>query len=546
LTQGFEDGAPAWTTTGMWHVQSNPETVAVVPAIAQRLVLLPDDGRLPAAFQGARVAWFGEAATGTYCGADFTTIKQTPQNGCTSTRVQAGALTSPRFSLAGRGTAFLDFHAWWEIEAVRASITDLMRVEYSTDGGATWAVAAGLNPLGPQVGGRHDSVMSGGWQSYSVDLSPAAGRTNVRVRFVFDTVDRLRNGYRGLLVDNVALVDALGAPITEPTGAFTDAPPTLSIIGAQLVQAPDGSWTVQFTVVASHPSPHELGFDWTVAGQSGAPAASGHGTFPPGQTRADFIIPVSGADAPYTVALSGASGAAIATAAASAATGPLPAVLPPGSGTPGVPGVPTIGEPVFKQSFGLGAISGTVRYHVPGGKYVTLGPGAVTLPLGSVVDATKGHALIAVESNAQGTVQQGEIWGGKAGIFQTGRPAVAELRLAGGNYSRCGTTSRRRARRSATRSVRHLWASAKGRFRTKGRYASATVRGTKWLTTDLCSGTRVTVVEGVVTVSDFRRHRKTIVRAGHHVTITARRSGRYRNRRLTSPPRLSSVEPRGG
>src|SRR3954468_23533911 len=92
LTQGFEDGAPAWTTTGMWHVQSNPETVAVVPAIAQRLVLLPDDGRLPAAFQGARVAWFGEAETGTYCGADFTTIKQTPQNGCTSTRVEGGAL----------------------------------------------------------------------------------------------------------------------------------------------------------------------------------------------------------------------------------------------------------------------------------------------------------------------------------------------------------------------------------------------------------------------------------------------------------------------
>jgi len=37
--------------------------------------------------------------------------------------------------------------------------------------------------------------------------------------------------------------------------------------------------------------------------------------------------------------------------------------------------------------------------------------------------------------------------------------------------------------------VQQLWGSAKGNFRTKGRYASATIRGTIWLIQDRCDGT---------------------------------------------------------
>jgi hypothetical protein len=358
------------------------------------------------------------------------------------------------------------------------------------------------------------------------------------VRFVFDTVNERRNGFRGLLVDDVGVVDAAGAPVSDPggSGTFTDAQPVLSVTGAELVQTPDGGWEVHFTVVASHPVAHPVDFDWTVLGQGGAQAASGHGTLPAGQTRVDISVPVSGLDSPYTAALSGAGGAAIDPTASSAATAPVPA--PAGPPPIVVPGPGGVGNPVFKTSFGVGTISGTVLYRVPGGKYVPL-TGAVTLPLGSVVDATNGHALIAVQSDAQGTVQTVEIWQGKAGIFQSGKPAVAELRLAGGNFSRCGTSSRKRARASSSPTIRRLWATGKGRFRTKGRYASATVRGTYWYTADLCNATRVTVKKGIVAVKDFRRHRTVNVRAGHSVTITALRSGRYRNRRGNSPPRLS-------
>jgi hypothetical protein len=63
--------------------------------------------------------------------------------------------------------------------------------------------------------------------------------------------------------------------------------------------------------------------------------------------------------------------------------------------------------------------------------------------------------------------------------------------------------------------VRQLWGSGKGNFRTVGSYASATVRGTIWLTADRCDGSQVTVRQGVVQVRDLVRRTTVSVRAGH-------------------------------
>jgi ferric-dicitrate binding protein FerR (iron transport regulator) len=92
--------------------------------------------------------------------------------------------------------------------------------------------------------------------------------------------------------------------------------------------------------------------------------------------------------------------------------------------------------------------------------------------------------------------------------------------------------------------VRQLWAQTKGRFRTKGRFASATVRGTKWQTEDLCLATRITVAEGIVAVLDYRRKKTTVVRAGNSLTISALRSARYRHRPGVHGPRLSQTKRR--
>ena len=48
-----------------------------------------------------------------------------------------------------------------------------------------------------------------------------------------------------------------------------------------------------------------------------------------------------------------------------------------------------------------------------------------------------------------------------------------------------------------------LFVKAKGKFRTKGTYSSGTVRGTEWVTIELCNGTEIHVYKGVVAVHDF-------------------------------------------
>jgi hypothetical protein len=54
---------------------------------------------------------------------------------------------------------------------------------------------------------------------------------------------------------------------------------------------------------------------------------------------------------------------------------------------------------------------------------------------------------------------------------------------------------------------------ARGRFRTRGRYSAATVRGTTWTVADRCDGTLTSVTSGVVVVRDLRKRRNVIVRA---------------------------------
>jgi hypothetical protein len=66
---------------------------------------------------------------------------------------------------------------------------------------------------------------------------------------------------------------------------------------------------------------------------------------------------------------------------------------------------------------------------------------------------------------------------------------------------------------SKSSSVRHLWGAGSGKFRTKGRFASATLRGTTWLTDDRCDGTLVRVTQGAVSVRDIPRRKTVLVRA---------------------------------
>jgi ferric-dicitrate binding protein FerR (iron transport regulator) len=68
--------------------------------------------------------------------------------------------------------------------------------------------------------------------------------------------------------------------------------------------------------------------------------------------------------------------------------------------------------------------------------------------------------------------------------------------------------------------VRRLWGSGKGKYTTKGKYASATVRGTQWLVSDYCDHTVVTVKTGSVIVHNAVTGKNVIVKAGRSYVAT--------------------------
>src|SRR3954454_8346404 len=99
-----------------------------------------------------------------------------------------------------------------------------------------------------------------------------------------------------------------------------------------------------------------------------------------------------------------------------------------------------------------------------------------------------------------------------------GGKTIVVLRLARGGFSSCSkrvVAGRSGASAPKKKVVRQLWGSGKGTFRTTGGYASATVRGTIWLTADRWHGTQVTVRRGIVQVRDLVRRSTVSVTAGH-------------------------------
>jgi hypothetical protein len=140
-----------------------------------------------------------------------------------------------------------------------------------------------------------------------------------------------------------------------------------------------------------------------------------------------------------------------------------------------------------------------------------------TIPYGATVDVTRGSVLLKADT---GTLTVNGA-GGIAAAFvlkriKDGKKAVVELRLAKGDFGACPKrTPSSTGGSAAAKTVRQLWGNGKGAFKTTGRYASATVRGTNWLTADRCDGTNVTVRRGVVRVADLPKRKQVTVPAGH-------------------------------
>ena len=135
-----------------------------------------------------------------------------------------------------------------------------------------------------------------------------------------------------------------------------------------------------------------------------------------------------------------------------------------------------------------------------GGKFVPL-PNFAQVPLGTELDTRKGKVKLTSHDGSTGDFYEGIF---KLGVEKVQRITFTVIVLTGGNFAVCKTSKRKLSaggKPKPPKSVRHVWGNAKGHFRTKGKYASATVRGTNWLTNDICPGTRVTVRRGSSTCS---------------------------------------------
>ena len=206
-----------------------------------------------------------------------------------------------------------------------------------------------------------------------------------------------------------------------------------------------------------------------------------------------------------TVAFSGTVNAPGDVQAMVSVAGDLP---DPNSGNnPGSTTVPAVvPPPVLGQAINVKPISGIVLVN---GKPLVAGQ---QIPVGAKVDTRKG--VVELES-AHGTAK---FW---AGLFQIAerrtRTGVTKLILLGGNFrAGCGHPARLLAgvERHRKKVVRRLWGDGRGSFQTSGRYSTATVRGTFWLTSDRCDGTLTAVRKGRVEVFDTVLKKKIVVRAG--------------------------------
>ena len=154
----------------------------------------------------------------------------------------------------------------------------------------------------------------------------------------------------------------------------------------------------------------------------------------------------------------------------------------------------------------LTSVTGTVTVRVKGtAAFVPLT--SQQIPAGSEVDATQGR--VRLTSLAAGTATQtADFYQGRFIVAQAGTgDRTTVLRLSG--PLRCPR------RLAATKPAeRHLWGNGRGRFRTVGRFAATTVRGTVWLTRDTCTLTLVRVQSGRMEVSDLVRRRRVTVTAG--------------------------------
>ncbi|MGZ4236851.1 MAG: hypothetical protein ACXVHC_00450 [Frankiaceae bacterium] len=201
-----------------------------------------------------------------------------------------------------------------------------------------------------------------------------------------------------------------------------------------------------------------------------------------------------------------------------------------------VPGPPGLGKTFNVSSTGLVLIKVhgvfiplTELTKIPNGTLINALKGTLTLT--TAVPGGTQHAAIAATKKAKKpkTKTQTGKFGGAVFQVTQAHSGLATLSLVEGkvkggpSYASC-TTKKGKAVTAALskKTLQLLHGSAHGKFRSKGRYAAATVRGTIWTIADRCDGTLTHAIKDTVSVSDFVRHKTIILRPGHSYLALAK------------------------
>ncbi len=195
---------------------------------------------------------------------------------------------------------------------------------------------------------------------------------------------------------------------------------------------------------------------------------------------------------------------------------PPPAPTPP----PGLTGAPVAGrQPATIQ--------------LPGGSGAEPVAPGTPLPAGTIVDVSGNRGIELADPATGGEMAFFGVADGVPSRFAivgsapaSGQAAAAPItiRLVGGSFASCTQRRSNATRATSTSSrkpIRRLWGKGTGSYRTVGRYASATVRGTWWWTADFCRGTSVGVREGSVAVTNLSTGASKTITAGQTTSVKA-------------------------
>ncbi len=229
-------------------------------------------------------------------------------------------------------------------------------------------------------------------------------------------------------------------------------------------------------------------------------------------------------------------------------TGYLTRWIPAAVQPPATPLPPPLPPPVLGKAVDVTPVSGLVFIKPPPGKTLAGDPTAAAaqlgkgqgfvpltearqIPTGSQIDALQGSLKLVTATGNVGKTQNGTFGGAIFTISQdrTGitkgltNLALQESAFRGApTYATCKPNGKgKKAADQATtaslssRTLQLLKANAHGKFKTTGRYSSATVRGTIWTIADRCDGTLTHAIRDTVLIQDFVRHRTILLHAGN-------------------------------